>query len=231
MTRLEDLLRELGKVAPLAGEPRPSIEPEALAELHAEVSAGGALSAPSDPLAAADLGGGVWRSLFSAEAGPGEADWAPSEAALARVAAALDPSALSRGLSLVVRLAGEAIEILRHTGELLAPQPLALRSAAAEAAIPSHTFRHRMADYEAAVGLEAEGDGRFGVTLTLEGAEVEPAVRVTLWEGERRRAVQTGDGAVHIGGLKRGHYRLEVRADGAEVGAIDLEVQDGEPGD
>lgn len=228
MTRLEDVLRQAARRAPLVGEGPPEIEPEALAELHA-----GQVPPSLDVSTRADLDTATWRDLFAAEALPGEEAWAPSPRVLATLAAQVGGPA---PLRLALRWMGQALEVLQHTGELLSPRPLAVRSSA-QAAVPtrtppSHTFRHVMPPFEVAVGLQPEGAGRFGLTLTVEAADApEPAIRLTLWEGSRRRAVRSGDGAVFLAGLRSGSYRLEVVAAGQALGDIEVEVSDGDPGD
>lgn len=228
MTRMEDLLKELGRRASPESGALPPVDAEALAEAHQRSRSGQGPAAELAPWATEG-----WMSLFSPEALEGEADVGPSPRALGAVAALVKEGPGLRAMAFVLRMVDDALEVIRHTGELLSPQPLAVRGAAAALQpAASHTFRQRLLGFDASVGLEAEGDGRFGITLTLEGDGVEdPALRVTLWEGGRRRAVQSGDGAVHIGGLRRGSYRLEVSAEGDAVGAIDLEVQDGDMGD
>ena len=223
MKPLEELLRELGRVVPNAVVDRPDVDPETLAEAHLGRATSQAQAYCADS----------WVTLFSPELLAGETDVKPSAASMAVVEGLIKPSPMAVGVKLVLSLVDDLFTVVRHTGELLAPQPLAVRGAGvAPAGASRHTFRQRLDGCRAAVGLEAEGDGRFGVTLTLEeDTHAASPLRVTLWEGARRRAIQSGEGAVHISGLRRGAYRLEVTVSGADVGTIDLDVSNEDPGD
>ena len=218
MSDFASVLRALGQILPLAGDGPPPVDPEALAAAHLRRSQGDS-----------GEGKGTYAQLFSPDAAPGEADFAPSAAAMERTLGLVGGAVSPGPFQLVLSMVREGLRVLSHTGELLSPQPLMVRGAAAvaEAVQPSHTFSQPMPPYQAAVGLEAEGDGRFGVTLTLEEGGEEVPLRATLWEGKRRRAVQSGEGAIHISGLTPGRYRLEIAARGDAVGDIELVVEDG----
>lgn len=216
MSDVASVLRYLGRVLPFAGDGPPPVEPESLAIAHGR-------RRREDP--AGELG--VYAQLFDAEAASGEEAFMPSPEAQARVFNLIGLGVTPGPFRLALRLIQDGLAVLAHTGELLAPQPMMVRGATAEAATTrtSHTFSQPMPPYQAAVGLEAEGEGLFGLTLTLEEGGIDVPLRATLWEGKRRRAVQSGDGAIHISGLNPGEYRLEIAARGASVGDIELVVE------
>lgn len=199
MIRLDNLLKNLGGKLRQAGPPPE--EPEVLAEQHWK-------SSQSQGLAA----------LFQGEVLPGEETWHPTPAALARVQnLVVDPTPWK----MVLRRVGQAIQVISHTGVWLEPQPLAVRGQTEPRVATSHTFTQLLPPFRATVGLEAENDRHFGLTLTLDGVTPsQPAIRATLWEGTVRRAVQSGAGVVCMEGLRAGTYRLEVMAEGQSLGDI-----------
>ena len=203
MIRLDNLLKNLGGKLRQAGPP--TEDPEVLAELHLKQAGSGAHRP-------------ALVNLFHAEAHPGEEDWRPSGATLARVQSlVVDPSPWR----MVLRRVGQAIQVVSHTGTWLDPQPLAVRGHTEPRVATTHTFTQLLPPFRATVGLEAESDAHFGLTLTLDSSDAaDPAIRATLWEGTVRRAVQSGSGVVCMEGLRAGTYRLEVMAEGRALGDI-----------
>ena len=216
MVRIDDLVTALGAQVREERE-LTEVDPETLAEAHLR----------GEMLASA--------SLFSPEPLPGEEGWRPGASALIAVEGLVGAP---KPWEVALRWVDQALAVIHHSGAWLEAQPLAVRGAAAAAeALPteartaatSHTFRQQLPPYEATLGLEAEAEGNFAISLSLSDDEAsEPRMRVILWEGERRRAVKSGVGHVYHTGLPAGDYRMEVVADGEEAGSIEIRVHGGE---
>lgn len=124
----------------------------------------------------------------------------------------------------VIQRLRTGLSVLRTSGELLTPQPLAVRGGERSPSTSSgevYCIKRALGSFSAQLIIQRKGEDRVALTLSLVDEHGTPAreLYVELWQGDRlRSALSADDGAVTFTNVRTGSYTLKPR-----VGTLELE--------
>lgn len=128
----------------------------------------------------------------------------------------------------VIQRLRTGLSVLRTSGELLTPQPLAVRGGDRSPSTSSgevYCIKRALGSFSAQLIIQRKGEDRVALTLSLIDAHGMPVpeLYVELWQGERLRSALSGDeGAVTFTNVKSGVYTLKPRVEALELDPLEF---------
>ena len=132
---------------------------------------------------------------------------------------------------LVVRFVKDAVELARQSGEwivIMAPQPAAVRGAAATGASSMLQLERAMDDHKIELEVERVESNLGRVVVRVKSADGKPAdgLRVSLTAGGREQAsFLIRQGQAVFDGVPQGDYQLVISRAASTVGTINLKIE------